>query len=137
MLKNKKDEIAQIINEAIKNGSIKIDEGSDLDKMDGLWAHEIIQNFIQFLEKVIKTSIEKADALEAQLREQLSELAINVDLSAFDDVAILQGFKQAKSQISTFQITDLGFISNKKLLKQILMQRILDNWHPSSNAAQA
>lgn len=136
MLKNKKSEIDQLINEAVKNGTIKVDEQSDY-KADSLWAHEIIQSLINFLEKTIKNSIEKVDILEAQLREQLTELADNVDLSAFDDVAILQGFKQAKNQIAKNEKTQSDFVFSKKLLKQILMQRILENWHPTSTAAQA
>ncbi len=136
MLKNKKFEIDQIITQAIKNGQIKVDEQSDY-KADSLWAHEIIQSFINFMEKTIKSAIEKVDILEAQLREQLTELADNVDLSAFDDVAILQGFKQAKNQISKNETTQKNFVFSKKLLKQILMQRILENWQPTSAAAQA
>lgn len=136
MLKNKKFEIDQIITQAIKNGHIKVDEQSDY-KAGSLWAHEIIQSFINFMEKTIKSAIEKVDILEAQLREQLTELADNVDLSAFDDVAILQGFKQAKNQISKNETTQKNFVFSKKLLKQILMQRILENWQPTSAAAQA
>lgn len=136
LMENKKEEVTQLIDHAVKNGCIKLDQQGERSG-NNLWAHQTIQDFVDFLEKTLKDTIERTDLLEAELREQLSELANNVDLSSFDDVAILRGFKQAKSQISKINIPESSYQPHKTFFKEVLMQRILENWQPNSAAAEA
>lgn len=136
LLENKKPEVIQLINHAVKNGCIKLDHQGERSG-NNLWAHKIIQTFVDFLEKTLKDTIEETDLLEAELRERLSELADNVDLSSFDDVSILKGFKQAKSRISKINIPETAYRPHQQFFKQVLMQHILENWQPGSTAAQA
>lgn len=133
LLENKQDTLAQLVDDAIKSGSLKIETESQVDPNA---AHKIIHEFVEFFEKKLKASIKANDVLENELREQLSELADSFDLSLFDDVAIMQGFKQAKTQIASIAMPENDYVNNHAMFKTLLISKILENWQPSKSAAE-
>lgn len=133
ILENKQNTLVQLVDDAIKSNCLKMETESQVNPNA---AHKIIHEFVNFFEKKLKDSIETNDLLENELREQLSELADSIDLSSFDDVAIMQGFKQAKTQIATIAMPEKDYALNHTMFKTLLISKILENWQPSKSAAE-
>jgi hypothetical protein len=134
LLDNRKDALADLVLQAVKGGYLHYDFQG---QMSNVGAHAVIKEFVDYLELSLKDALFENDSLETNLREQLTELANNIDLSSFDDTTILNGFKQAKKQIARISIPTDEYGLNKYLFKTMLIQTILDNWQPNKTAAQA
>jgi hypothetical protein len=133
LLENKKGDLEQLVRQSVRNGYLKFEFQSQANGSD---AHEVIKAFVTFCEKTLKDAIADSDFLEAKLKEQLSELADSFDLLLFDDLAILQGFKQAKSQIAKSEIAEKDYDLNNSFFKTVLITKILENWQPTNTAAE-
>ena len=133
-LEHKKHAFNELVTQAVKSGYLCDDLHGQINNVG---AHTIIKEFVEYLEHLLKEAMQENDSLESNLREQLTELASDIDLSSFDEDTILNGFKQAKKQIARIAIPSDQYGLNKFLFRTVLIQTILDNWQPTNAAAQA
>lgn len=136
-LKNEKEKLKILINQAIKNGlSYEIEQldkitDNQIDPNDNIQLHNTILDFLIFLEDTLIECLEDQD-LDTKSREKLN-LSVQKILPQHVDLKTMWlSVQQTKEEISKIKKT-----ANKSLgeeeLRNTLLTQLMKNWNPNKN----
>lgn len=139
LLKHKKNEMEAFVAEATKDGSLfkneSIVEGEYTEVLDHV--HDTVTTFVDFLEDALSHDLEVEGGGIEEFERRSAATIDTLDRAEIDPQVVWLSIQQARSDFLNSAIKGSDTKVQDKTLRAILLKKIIQNWVPQGDEAQA